>query len=275
MRSQNATNNIGNTVIHLSVPAGTYKTMTQAKNEANALKKYIQYHFGIKGYVYKILIYVSNIKPSKAEYVCVPDGKGRPPREVDPYESEIDEAFVEPHLHILVIARKYAATLANAVIGYLMKRHESDKCNSYRLHVYKKYATTPEKLKKYVTKQAKNVVTVRPLAKKKIYDSFLLDLNEYIAILSCLQKIADEMTLYEKVWQMQQFKNYIWSVAVMHMNFYNSAYDEHSELNHVMQMYNYLDYIFREVESWRKAILRSEENYLIAKEEMRHFCGEN
>lgn len=105
--------------VFLTAPAGMFTNVKIAKKCARSLQAFLKYMFkkeNIKGN--SIMIGLSNVDGKKAHYVSVANGVGRPQRVL---EGDIENCFVDPHLHILVNG-DMAEKISAKIITYLIKK---------------------------------------------------------------------------------------------------------------------------------------------------------
>jgi len=105
--------------VFLTAPAGMFTNVKIAKKCARSLQAFLKYMFkkeNINGN--SIMIGLSNVDGKKAHYVSVAHGVGRPQRVL---EGDIENCFVDPHLHILVNG-DMAEKISAKIITYLIKK---------------------------------------------------------------------------------------------------------------------------------------------------------
>ena len=105
--------------VFLTAPAGMFTNVKIAKKCARSLQAFLKYMFkkeNINGNI--IMIGLSNVDGKKAHYVSFANGVGRPLRVL---EGDIDNCFVDPHLHILVNG-DMAEKISAKIITYLIKK---------------------------------------------------------------------------------------------------------------------------------------------------------
>ena len=105
--------------IFLTAPSGMFPSITVAKNCARSLQAFLKYKFekeNIKENT--VMIGISNVNTKKAHYIPMQNGVGRPKRVLT---GDIENCFVDPHLHILISGDK-AEDISADIIDYLIDK---------------------------------------------------------------------------------------------------------------------------------------------------------
>ena len=169
--------------IFLTAPSGMFPSITVAKNCARSLQAFLKYKFekeNIKENT--VMIGVSNVNGKKAHYIPMKNGVGRPKRVLT---GDVENCFVDPHLHILISGDK-AEDISADIIDYLI-----DKSIEYGAHVgariWKNYIKTDYEVAivdYYIEKQSFSTLGVNRSKKYTEEDELQVDdaiIDEYFS----------------------------------------------------------------------------------------------
>lgn len=146
--------------IFLSTPAGMFKSIEDTKNCARSLQAFLDYMFKKNGICENsVLIGISNVNGKKAHYISTPNGGvGRPKRSL---VGDIENCFVDPHLHILV-SGNMAEDISAKTIDYFIKKYKKAGHSKGR-RIWKEYVKSSYDemiVEYYIVKQSFSILTV-------------------------------------------------------------------------------------------------------------------
>lgn len=145
--------------IFLTVPAGMFDSIETAKKCGRALQAMLDYNYHKQNITGNpILIGISNVDADIAQYVNMKNGVGRPARVL---HGDIENCFVDPHIHILIHGNK-AEKISSIIIDYMIKKSKKYGFDKGKL-IWKEYLKSDEdvtRVESYIERQSFSRLTV-------------------------------------------------------------------------------------------------------------------
>jgi len=161
--------------IFLTAPAGMFPNITVAKNCARSLQAFLNYNFEKKEIKNcSVMIGISNVDGKKAHYVYQRNGEvGRPKRIL---QGDIEDCYVDPHIHILISGDRTEEISADA-INYLIKKSTQNSDEKGK-RIWKQYVKSDYEVaivEYYIEKQSFSILGVNRYIKSSRNDSLDID----------------------------------------------------------------------------------------------------
>lgn len=155
--------------IFLTAPAGMFKSIAEAQKCGRALQAMLNYNYdNLTGN--RILIGISNVDADIAHYESVKNGVGRPKRTL---QGDLENCFVDPHIHILVYGDK-AEKISSIIIDYMIKKSKKYGFDTGKL-IWKEYLKSDEdviRVEFYIERQSFSRLTVNRWSECTNEDNF-------------------------------------------------------------------------------------------------------